>query len=164
MDLSSTSFWAGRAFQVRSTHCVPASVDRFLFSMLHGQRTGEIFNLVNNFLISNVVLGTETAPGHVAIAVDTSASFLNVLKNVTLVDLMQVTHPTSPHPSVTSRASSKLLRHVLSTSKQGCCRQDVNTFPQPTPPHPSVSPRMVKKCKFYHGELCTVVQLPTTNY
>ena len=52
--------------------------------------TGELFDLVNNFLISNVVLVTDTAPGHVTIAEDTSASFLNVLKNVTLVDLMQV--------------------------------------------------------------------------
>ena len=54
--------------------------------------TGElfVFDLVNNILISNVVLVTDTAPGHVTIAEDTSASFLNVLKNVTLVDLMQV--------------------------------------------------------------------------
>ena len=58
--------------------------------MLHGQRTGELFNLVNNFVISNVVLGTETAPGHVTIAEDTSASFLNVLEKFTLVDLVQV--------------------------------------------------------------------------
>ena len=60
------------------------------FAMLHGQRTGELFKLVNNFVISNVVLGTETAPGHVTIAEDTSASFLNVLEKFTLVDLMQV--------------------------------------------------------------------------
>ena len=59
------------------------------FAMLHGQRTGELFNLVNNFVISNV-LGTETAPGHVTIAEDTSASFLNVLEKFTLVDLVQV--------------------------------------------------------------------------
>ena len=42
--------------------------------------TGELFDLVNNFLISNVVLVTDTAPGHVTIAEDTSASFLNVFK------------------------------------------------------------------------------------
>ena len=49
-------------------------------SMLHGQRTGDFFNLPNNFLISNAVLCTETAPGHVTIAEDTSGSFLNAPK------------------------------------------------------------------------------------
>ena len=72
-----------------SIHALCARQRRQVFlAMLN--LTGELFDLVNNFLISNVVLVTDTAPGHVTIAEDTSASFLNVLKNVTLVDLMQV--------------------------------------------------------------------------
>ena len=114
VDLSSTSFWAGsecfRASQVRSTHFVPASVDRSFFSMLHGQRTGELFKLVNNLLISNVVLGSETAPGIFQV---TSTCCLRRIKDVVVRTLIHP--PTPPHPSVTSRASSKLLRHVLST-------------------------------------------------
>ena len=49
------------AFHLRLTHCVPASVDMFFFPKLPGQRRCELFNLVNNFLIANVVLSTETA-------------------------------------------------------------------------------------------------------
>jgi len=111
--------------------------------MLHGQRTGELFNLVNNFVISNVVLGTETAPGHVTIAEDTSASFLNVLEKFTLVDLVQVLCRgtlswTGDNWSGQSyiRLPSYFDMCSLRAIKDVVVRTLINT---PTPPHPTSS-------------------------
>ena len=63
------------------------------------------------------------------------------LRSITDVVVRTLIHPpTPPQPTpphvinVASRASSKLLRHVLSTSYQGRGRQDINTPPHP--PHP----------------------------
>ena len=124
------------------------------FAMLHGQRTGELFKLVNNFVISNVVLGTETAPGHVTIAEDTSASFLHVLKKF---------HTRGPDASSLSgtlswtgdnwsgqsyiRLPSYFDMCSLRAIKDVVVRTSIHP---PTQPHPSVTPRMVKKCIFYH--------------